>query len=340
VALSWWPVAVAGLACLAAAVALAMLTPMTRERRRLRPLANTSRLTGLPEYARLARTRTLSMIATIVLLVLLFGAAVLASARPSGLWWSMGASEAPEDIMLCVAEPVTEPATGAFLSYFGRQARTYGTQRIGLTSPNRRVVPLTRDYQYAAQRFGDSAQLARMEALDDLPPAQQAALRNKIASFTAPVTYVDYAPSVADVLALCMTGFPSFDATSTHRRSLIYLGPGEIRRPGETRPSLFSEQQVIDMAGKAGIQINALASSGPGALRSIVDSTGGRYFSVDAGSTDLAADLDTIRTHPPDPTEPPTATVTGWLGDSPVIPLAAAVVASTLLCLSLVVLRR
>ena len=339
-ALSWWPVAVAGFGCLAAAIALAVLLPMERERRQLRPLANTSRLTRLPEYARLARTRSASMLVTIVLLVLLFGAAVSASARPSGWWWSLGASDVPEDIMLCVADPVTDPATGEFLSYFAQQTRTYGTQRIGLTSLNRRVVPLTRDYQYAAEKFGDSAKLARVQADTELPPPQQAALRNKIASFSAPVSYVDYAPSVADVLALCMTGFPSFDVTSTHRRSLIYLGPSEIRRPDETRPSLFSDQQVTDMAHKAGIQINALASSTPGTLRSIADSTGGQYFSIESNATELAVDLDDIRDHPPNPGESGDATLTGFFGDSPTIPLSVAVVVSALLCLSLVVLRR
>ncbi len=339
-ALSWWPVAVAGLVCLAVVVALAMVVPIERERRELRPLANTSRLTRLPEYARLARARTLATIAAITLLVALFGAAALASARPSGWWWSTATSDAPEDIMLCVGEPVTDPVSREFLSYFAQQARTYGTQRIGLTSPNRRVVPMTRDYQYAAQKFGSSAELARLDALDDLSPAQQATLRNGVAAFTAPVDYVDYAPSVTDVLALCMTGFPSFEATSTHRRSLIYLGPGEIRRPDETRPSLFSDQQVTEMAATAGIQVNALATSGPGPLRTIVDSTGGQYFSVSPDATRLGPDLDAIRAHPPEPTEAQVATVSGWRTDSPVVPLSVAVVLSALLCVSLVVLRR
>lgn len=339
-ALTWWPVAVTGLGCLAVAIALAVLLPMERERRQLRPLANTSRLTRLPEYARLARTRSASMIVTIVLLVLLFGAAVSASARPSGWWWSLGTSDVPEEIMLCVADPVTDQATGEFLSYFAQQARTYGTQRIGLTSLNRRVVPLTRDYQYAIEKFSAAAKLAQMQADADLPPAQQAALRNSIASFSAPVSYVDYAPSVADVLALCMTGFPSFETTSTQRRSLIYLGPGEIRRAGEARPSLFSDQQVSDMATKAGIQINALASSTPGVLEAIVNSTGGQYFSIDPSTTDLTGELDAIRDHPPNPTESADTTVAGFLGDAPTIPLSVGLVVSILLCLALVVLRR
>jgi hypothetical protein len=342
VGLTWWPVAVAGFACLGGAIALAALVPMEQVRRQLRPLANTSRLTRLPEYARLARTRAMSMIITIVLLVLLSGAAVLASARPSGWWWTAGASDPAEDIMLCVGEPVTGQAVAEFLTYFAGQARTYGTQRIGLTSPNRRVVPLTRDYQYAAEKFGDVAGLAQMQPDGDAPAPQLAAMRREMARFSPPVSYVDYAPSTADVLALCMTGFPSFDSKSTHRRTVIYLGPGEIRSRDETRPSLFTDQEVKDMAIEAAVQINAVTPSAHGTdeLASIVESTGGQFFPIPPGDPDLTADLDAIRTNPPEAALPVATTAVGWFGDSPNIPLVVAVAASTLLCLALVVLRR
>ena len=46
------------------------------------------------------------------------------------------------------------PPSAPSLRYFADQVNAFGTQRIGLTSPNRRVVPLTRDYQYAAAQFG------------------------------------------------------------------------------------------------------------------------------------------------------------------------------------------
>jgi hypothetical protein len=331
--LRWWPVAVAGLVCLAVAFALALLLPMEQARRQLRPLANTARLTRLPEYARLARARALSMIVTIALLVLLFGAAVLATARPTGWSWELGASETPEDIMLCVGEPVTEQTTGQFLGYFARQAMTYGVQRIGLTSTNRRVVPLTRDYQYAAGKFGDFANVAGM-------PAGTADA--KAESFSPSVSYVDYAPSVDDILTLCVTGFPSFEEKSAHRRSLIYLGPTMIRRPGETRPSLFTDQRTIDMATTAGIQINVVTPSAQDneTLRSLTESTNGQYFRIDPSGTDLPARLDSIRSATPDAALPGGATLSGWFGDTPTIPLAIAVVTSVLLCLSLMVLRR
>jgi hypothetical protein len=332
--LSWWPVAVVGFGCLAGAVALAVLVPMHQTKRRLRRLANTARLTSLPEYARVARRQSVSMVVALVLLVLLFSAAVLASARPTGWWWSSQTDDIGEDIMLCVGQPVTDPATGDFLAYFAEQARTYGTERIGLTSPNRRVVPLTRDYQYAVEKLNEAAALAQLPDDAQLSAEQLSAKRNTVASFAAPVTYVDYAPSVADTLALCLTGFPSSDAPGDRRRSVIYIGPGEMRAADENRPSLFTTDQVREMAREIGIQVNAVASS-PGGVRPVVDSTAGRYIPL---SADMAGALDEIRAHPPDAAQ--LTTVTGWRTDSPTVPLTVAMVVSALLCLALVVLRR
>jgi hypothetical protein len=252
VALTWWPVAVAGFACLAVAVALAVFLPMEQAKRQLRRLANSTRLTRLSEYGRLARARLLSMLVVVALLGLLFSTSVVASARPSGWWWSTAAPDPPEDIMLCVGQPVTDQITGQFLTDFAAQVRAYGTQRIAVTSPNRRVIPMTRDYQYVAERLGDLAELSEEQA-DGVDVST--------ASFAPAVSYVDYAPSAEDVLALCMTGFPSFDAKSSHRRSLIYLGTGQIRAPDEPRRSLLTPDQVGNMAADAGIQINVLNTS-------------------------------------------------------------------------------
>ena len=331
--LTWWPVAVAGFACLAMAVALALLLPMEQVRRQLRPMANTSRLTRIPEYARVARARLVSMLVAVVLLGLLFGAAVLASARPSGWWWSSAATDPPQDIMLCVGQPVTDKTTGDFLTYFAGQARTYGTQRIGLTSPNRRVIPMTRDYQYVAGKLGDLAKASQDRADDTAADT---------ASFSPAVSYVDYASSVEDILALCMTGFPSFDSKSSQRRTLIYLGPGQTRDPEEARRSLLTPDQVSRMASDAGIQINALnpLSRSAGALPSIAKSSGGQYFSLENRENQLPTDLDAIRNSPPPAGLAPDETVTSWFGDAPAVPLAVAALTSTLLCLSLVVLRR
>ncbi|MDX1883425.1 hypothetical protein [Mycolicibacterium sp. 120270] len=332
-ALTWWPVAIAGFACAAAAIVLALVLPMEQVRRQLRRMANTSRLTRLPEYARLARARLFSMLIAVALIAVLLGTAVVASARPNGWWWSSAVPDPPEDIMLCVGEPADEPVTGEFLTYFANEARTYGTERIGLTSANRRVIPMTRDYQYVAGRLGDLSRLSRDRGDDGgVSPA----------SFSPEVSYVDYASSVEDVLALCMTGFPTFESTSSHRRSLIYLGSGQLRAPEETRPSLLTAEQVSAMASKAGIQINALSTSSrnAGVLPTIAKSSGGQYFSLENRQDQLTGDLDAIRSNPPAATEPIEETATSWFGDAPAVPLAVAVVASMLLCLSLMVLRR
>jgi hypothetical protein len=300
----------------------------------LRPLANTARLTRLPDYARLARMRFLAMVITLALLLTVFCAAVLASARPTGWSWTSD-DDVPQDIMLCVGAPVSDPATSQFLTYFAAKAKTFGTQRIGLTSPTRRVVPMTRDYQYAAGQFGTYARVAQQP--DD------PVMRTKAAGFSPTVSYIDYAPSIDDVLALCLTGFPSFEDKSTHRRSVIYLGPGSIRAPGETRPALFVSQRVTDMAAAAGAQINTVTTSPRGreaGLRSIAEATGGQFFHYDATDSALSADLDSIAERAPVAALPGGATVLGLHSDSPAIPLAIAVIASALLCVSLAVLRR
>lgn len=338
--LIWWPLAIAGFACLAVAIAMALLLPVEQVRRQLRPMANTARLTRLPEYARLARARLISTVATVVLLLLLFGSALIAAARPAGWSWAPNPAEPPEDIMLCVDQPVSDQSTAQFLTYFASRAPTYGTERIGLTTPNRRVVPLTRDHQYAAERFGDIAQLAKLPDDPGAPAAQVSAMRREAARFSPPVTYADYASSTADVLAMCMTGFPSFEPAAGHRRSMIYLGPGEVRGRDETRPSLFTDDDVTRMAAESGVQLNAVSLSGQRSITSNVEATGGQVIPVQAGESGMTAALDTIRGNPPQPADSADSTAVGWLGDSPTVPLIVAVVASALLCLALVVLRR
>ena len=83
--LTWWVVAILGCVAMAICIGAVMLRPMDSERRRLRLLANVGRLTRLPEYRRAARLRTLSAVVALILLVLAFGAAVVAAARPTGL---------------------------------------------------------------------------------------------------------------------------------------------------------------------------------------------------------------------------------------------------------------
>lgn len=303
--LTWWPVAAIGLAGFVITVALAAVLPMTAARKRLRPLANVARLTRLPEYARVARLRSLSTIVTLVVLTIMFGAATWAAARPTG------PSEADEDIMLCVGQPVNDPATAGLLTYFAQQMDTATpTQRIGLTSQNRRLVPLTRDHQYAAAQFGEYAEPDEVEAT----------------SFAPPVPYTNYASTVGDVLALCFTGFPNVEEPGPDRRSVLYLGPSELG-PGA---AVFSDEQVRDLAQRTGIRLDVIdtaPSPASGSLQALSAQTGGDYLTLDDRTVEAA--VDDVRSN----------TVSDSV-DAPAIPLTIALLSAAVLSVALMVLRR
>lgn len=324
--LIWLVVAIAGCVALATCIALVLLRPMDSERRRLRPIANAARLTRLPEYVRARRARTRSAVIAMVLLVVTFACAVAVAARPTGLPTSARQSDGadPEDVMVCVGAPVADPAVGATLRYFADQMDGFGSARIGLTSPNRRVVPLTRDYQYAKGVFSDYAQAAGP--------------RGDVEAFAPAVSYVDYAESIEDVLGLCITGFPGFDQQSAQRRSLIYVGPGELDSPRDGRPSLFTAAQIDDMARTADVQVNALVT-GPASpfIARLVQNSGGRSFSAGA---DAAARVADIRANPPATRSSESDAVRSASVDSPDVPLVLALVAITLLAWWPVVQRR
>ncbi|MEW5813496.1 MAG: hypothetical protein AB1925_29065 [Actinomycetota bacterium] len=316
--LTWWAVPVIGAVALIVVAAAALLLPTPRAAQRREPLAHTARLTRLPEYRAVVRRQTRATAIAVVLLTLLFAITMLATARPTA---PVDTGSGPrDDIMLCVGQPATDPATGQFLGYFARQTLTYGTQRIGLTSTDRRLVPLTRDYQFAAGRFGEYAEESRMQ---NTP---------RLESFTGGVEYADYAPTVADVLSLCLTGFPDFQEPGDTRRSVIYLGPGALRAPDDTRPSLFTDEQVVDMARRGDIQINAVATAGrqTDALATIARSSGGAFVRFDAATLD--GQLDAIRAGAPGAAD--------QRRDSPAVVLVVGIALAGLLAVSLMAVRR
>ncbi|AQT80499.1 hypothetical protein B1R94_16325 [Mycolicibacterium litorale] len=332
--LMWWPVAAAALLCLTAGMVLAIALPAARGRGTARPLAHVDRLTRLPEYARIRRREALAALTTIALLVVLFVAAALAAARPSGSAKDFDALH-PEDVMLCVGAGVTEGTTAQFLDYFARQATSYDAQRIGLTSANVRVVPLTRDYQFAAERLGDYAQ----------PDGRRPA------GFDKQVAYTDYATNLNDTLALCMTGFGTPPEPTSHRRSLIYLGPSTFGAADQR--AMFDERQVAELADRAGVQVNAItqvavtdaARRGDTELAALANRTGGRFFRYHAagpGGSDptLSADLDTIQDNPAPVVLPDGARLTGQRPDHPGPLLVAALTAGVLAAAALAVARR
>lgn len=318
--LRWWIVAIGGCVALAVGIVAAALWPMAGVRVRLRPLANTARLTRLPEYRRAVRRRTLWLAVTALLLVAAFAAAVLTAARPTGLPSAGGDRPAQPagDIMVCAGAPPTDPAVAAALRYFADQAPTLGAERIGLTSPNRRVIPLTRDYHYAAAQFAETARPRGGERL------------------IADVSYADYAGGVEDVLAMCLTGFPDFGEPAGQPRTLIYVGPASIRAAGDPRAQLFSTDRLRRLATSAAVQVNAVVS-GPdaGTFEQLARATGGR--SVPAGA-DPAADLAAIRAHPPAASGAARDAAVRTL-ETPDVPLLVALVAVTGLLVRQVVRR-
>ena len=312
--LTWLPVAIVGCVALAGCIAAVLLRPMRAERRRLRPLANAHRLTRLPEYVRARRARTRAALITMALLAVAFGGSVLVASRPSGSYTSARPIDGadPEDVMVCVGSPITDPAAGAVLSYFADSTTQFGTERIGLTSANRRVVPLTRDYQYLKETFAGYAQPA--ERGGDFAPA---------------VTYADYDESVEDQIALCLTGFPQFDRSVPQRRSLIYVGPGELRTPDDQRPTLFTGAQVKELASTAAVQVDALVAGGDSTfLAELARDTGGRVLPADAATAAHVAD---IRAHPPASRSSAVEDADGSAPDTPDVPLLITLLAVAVL---------
>jgi hypothetical protein len=224
--------------------------------------------------------------------------------------------------MLCMGGQPTDQAVGSTLEYFAGRVTGFTTHRIGLTSADRRIVPLTRDYQYAAAQF-NALGSASGRAGDD-------------AGWASAASYVNYAGGVEDVLALCLTGFPSFDQEAAQRRSVIYVGPGSLRSPTETRPALFDTDAVRGLAEAGDVQINVLMTTPGGeALEMLARETGGRWFPPDANT---AAALSEIRNNPPPQATSVVTTVRSV--ETPDIPLALALVALAGLAMWPVVVRR
>ena len=341
----WWPLEVAGALVLCVCVALALTLPMRRVRG-LRPLAHVDRLTKLPEYARVLRRQFWSLLVIAVLLVGVFLTALIAAARPLGP--RDADAPPPQDVMLCVGAPVTDPATAGLLNHYARLTPRFDGQLIGLTSASLRVVPLTRDYRFATDSFLRYARLAALQRQQPLSPVQENELQSRIGEFSRPLDYADYARSVNDVLALCLAGFPEGGPSAERPRSVIYLGPGDIRDAGEPRPSLFTRQQVTQLADARGVQVHAITATESGDLRAITTDSGGLYTAYGPDGTDvdlsggtnpeLAAALDEIARRPAAVGEQ--AGPSRLLAESPDVVLIVGVVVAALFSTALVVVRR
>lgn len=303
--LRWWWVVIAACVALAAGIVVAMLGSVGRQGA-VRPLANVSRLTSLPAYVRAARRRAVATVATVALLGIALTASVVTAARPTGLPTAAldTATAQPEDVMVCAGATPDDPAVAAAMRWFAGLIPSFDTQRIGLTSLNRRVVPMTRDHQFAIGRFAEYSSFAAT-------------------GFAPAVAYANYAPHVDDVLALCITGFPGFEAVGAQRRSLVYLGPGTL--PGDDRPAVFDAERLRDLVRAAGVQVNVVTSDPPNpGLADLAAATGGRSYRLASG---VAGALQDIREHPPAPTDRSGPQVRASTPDTPDAPLGIALVA-------------
>ena len=358
--LRWSWLLVAGVLGLAVAVLIAWRLPVAKVQRRMRPLANVSRLTRLPEFARVQRIYLISMAVVGSMVAFTFLGAILAAARPAKLASANDGYDAayPRDIMLCVGQPVNDPTTSDFLNYWAEKAKGATNTSFGITSQNLRALPITRDSAYAEQRMRYFAGLAgiqqKLDTHQKVPVEQKLELSAGLESFARPIKYADYAPSLEDTLAMCLSGFgPS---SGSHRRQLVYLGYSKFRADGEKRPSLYDQSQVLAMAQRQGIQINAvsradvdqISQAGNDSLRALTEATKGRfslYNPAGTGSSDGANDilngaLDKIDQDPPVPMYLGVNQDSKRYFDIPTIPLATAVVAALALSVGLGVLRR
>ena len=152
--------------------------------------------------------------------------------------------------------------------------------------------------------------------------------------------YTDYATNVNDVLALCLSGFRSDEERGTRRRSVIYLGPSDIRAAGDQRPALFTDGGVQDLAKRVGAQINVVDTAPSPASGRWPRSPSRPGPVPGAGPKSVTAALDEIRSNAPRRAPADGTVVTADSADAPVAPLAIALVSAAVLSVALLVLRR
>lgn len=311
--LRWWFVVIGGLVLLLAIVLAASFWPIRQRPRSLRPLAWVQRLTVLPEYVRAYRQYRIMLAAIAIATVAFLLAAIIATARPV----SSAATTAqinrahPEDINLCIAYDPAAHDVSETLNYFRDQAKAFDTQRLALTSATLRVIPMTADSSYLQDRLGYFGGLNALAGKEKPESEDTKALQRGRLEFSRGVAYTDYARTVNDALALCMTGFPGFTKPSDHRRSVIFLGPTAEQR--QARP-IYTDDRLAELARTAQIQLNVLtptAAEEGGAVKRLAEGTGGRFITYLQGAKTASAaelagidktfrgHLDEIRANPP-----------------------------------------
>ena len=278
----WWllPLAAAGAA---AAVWVALRRDRRRNEQR-RPVAHADRLTALPEYQAALRRyrRWLALAATAAVLLLVSTAA--AAARPAAVE-TVRPEQHNRDIMLCLdASGSMSSADSAVVDVFGKLAREFDGERIGLTifdSSAIQVFPLTDDYAYAQEQLQSAK-----DAFDGKPGTS---------GFLDGTWSGRGSSLIGDGLASCLNSFPGGGTpveaggggTGSQRSRSVVLATDNLL----SGKPIMTLDQASRLARERSVSVHALNpgdldyGSGPdqpGAqLRAAAESTGGTYHAVD-----------------------------------------------------------
>ncbi len=239
-----------------------------RSRTSAEPVANTSLLTGLPEYRRALRRHRIRMLVLATSATLLGGAALIGAARPVDV-----AVERPEtrnrDVVLCL------DISGSMAAYDAELVRTFMTlatqfegERIGLVifnSSAATVFPLTDDYEFIR---------------DELDIALRALAGDPEVDYFFAGTFNGLGTSlIGDGLTSCVS---SFDRVDTRRaRSVVFATDNELAG----RP-IIDLDEAIELAKLRSVRVYGLNPEESGhdeqavEMRALVKSTAGEYYAM------------------------------------------------------------
>ncbi|MCU1425217.1 MAG: domain containing CoxE-like protein [Microbacteriaceae bacterium] len=276
----WWAPLV-WLVVMAVVVVTVVIVLRRRAKARLRapdsslPIAHRDRLTALPGYARALRRYRLLLAGFAACLVLLLVAAVALSARPAAV-----ASVQPDlknrDIVLCL------DISGSMVDYdkevlevFGELAEQFTGERISLVIFNASAVtrfPLTSDYGYISRQFAELS----------------AEFDSETADYYSGTLFGDGSSLVGDGLASCAV---RFDTPEVERsRSVILVTDNLV-----AGDPIFTLPEAGALARDKGVLVYGINPGDTAAksylanlateFRTVVEQTGGAYFSLDDPET-------------------------------------------------------
>jgi len=264
-----WP-GVLGLGTLLAALlAYAVYRLMSRRQARASAaVANSSALTGLPEYRRALRLHRVRMAVLASSAVLLGGAALVGAARPLDTTIDKPQTRS-RDIMLCLDISGSMAAYDATLvSTFKTLVSSFEGERIGLVifnSSAATVFPLTDDYDFINGELDSAGR-----ALTGDPEYD---------SFFAGTFNGRGTSLIGDGLATCVSSFDKVDVQRA--RSVVFATDNHLAG----RP-IIDVDEAGELAKAKGVRVYGLNPEEDGAdqeaveLRDIVTGTGGRYFAM------------------------------------------------------------